>query len=53
MLEEGGDVSEPLDVATGRFWPILLKKIGFDSTAEKYVPKIKIRVLRRSFSTQI
>lgn len=37
----------------GSFWPILLKKSGLVSTAEKYALEIEISTLNRGFGAQI
>ena len=36
-----------------RYWPILLKKSGLVSTAEKYAPEIEILAFSRGFRTRI
>ena len=45
---QAGDV-----MRSDRFWPILLKKSGLVSTAEKYALQIEIFTLSRGFRAQI
>jgi hypothetical protein len=46
-------VAHTLPLATGCFWPILLKKSAMVSTAEKYAIEIEIFTLSRGFRAQI